>query len=240
LSACTLVEADPASKKLPAPPEAVAAVIAKCGKVRRTIQAPLFSMTSETAGGLVPGVRMPSGTMIASAKPEAARAVHAIVTGYRARLAEIVERAALPHLLPTSNAEAYREVPLGVTAGPRKPALERVFKPMGYSCRGESGSFTLRRRTAANLTLELHLDVGTWGHQVLAIFRVWGLGFKGLLTLPVAANAIAAAQYPIGDADRWQKIVENLGAMVRELERSLVPEIEAAAGPSPEWYQPDA
>jgi hypothetical protein len=54
--------------------------------------------------------------MIASAKPEAARAVHAIVTDYRARLAEIVERAALPHLLPTSNAEAYREVPLGVTA----------------------------------------------------------------------------------------------------------------------------
>jgi len=240
LSACTLVEADPASKKLPAPPEAVAAVIAKCGKVRRTVQAPLFSMTSETAAGLVPGVRMPSGTMIASAKPEAARAVHAIVTDYRARLAEIVERAALPHLLPTSNAEAYREVPLGVTAGPRKPALERVFKPMGYSCRGESGSFTLRRRTAANLTLELHLDVGTWGHQVLAIFRVWGLGFKGLLTLPVAANAIAAAQYPIGDADRWQKIVENLGAMVRELERSLVPEIQAAVGPSPEWYQPDA
>lgn len=240
LSACTLVEADPASKKLPSPPEAVAAVIAKCDKVRRTIQAPLFSMTSETAAGLVPGVRMPTGTMIASAKPEAARAVHAIVTGYRARLAEIVERAALPHLLPMPNAEAYREVPLGVTAGPRKPALERVFKPMGYSCRGESGSFTLRRRTAANLTLELHLDVGTWGHQVLAMFRVWGLGFKGLLTLPVAANAVAAAQYPIGDADRWQKIVENLGALVRELDRSLVPAIEAAAGPSPEWYQPDA
>jgi hypothetical protein len=82
--------------------------------------------------------------------------------------------------------------------------------------------------------------VGTWGHQVLAMFRVWGLGFKGLLTLPVAANAVAAAQYPIGDADRRQKIVENLGAMVRELERSLVPEIEAAAGPSPEWYQPEA
>ena len=151
-----------------------------------------------------------------------------------------MERAVLPHLLPTPGTEAYREVPLGVTAGPRKPALERVFKPMGYSCRGESGSFTLRRRTPANLTLELHLDVGTWGHHVRAMFRVWGLGFKGLLSLPVAANANAHAQYPIGDADRWQKIVENLGALVRELDRSLVPEIEAAVGPSPEWYQPEA
>jgi hypothetical protein len=33
--------------------------------------------------------------------------------------------------------------------------------------------------------------------------------------------------------------VQNLGAMVRELDRSLVPEIEAALGPSPEWYQPE-
>ena len=181
---------------------------------------------------------MPMGAMIASAKPEAARAVQAITADYRARLPEIVERAALPHLLPAPG-EAYRDVAPGVTAGPRKPALVRVFKPMGYTCRGEAGTFTLRRRTAANLTVELSLDVGTWGHSVLAMFRVWGLGFKGLLSIPVSANAMAAGQYPIGDANRWQKIVENLGAMVRELDRSLVPEIEAAVGPSPEWYQPE-
>ena len=150
-----------------------------------------------------------------------------------------MERAALPHVLPALGAEAYSDVALGVMAGPKKPALETVFKPMGYTCRGASGSFTLRRRTAANLTVELHLDVGTWGHKVVAMFRVWGLGFKGLLMIPVSANAIAAAQYPIGDADRWQKIVENLGAMVRELDRSLVPEIEGAVGPSPAWYQPE-
>jgi len=181
------------------------------------------------------------GAMIASAKPEAARAVQAITADYRARLPEIVERAALPHLLhllPAPGEEAYRDVAPGVTAGPRKPALERVFKPMGYTCRGESGTFTLRRRTAANLTVELSLDVGTWGHSVVAMFRVWGLGFKGLLSIPISANAMAATQYPIGDAARWQKIVENLGAMVRELDRSLIPEIEAAVGPSPEWYQP--
>jgi hypothetical protein len=237
LSACALVEADPASKKLPSPATAVTAVLTQCGKARRTVQAPLLSATSETAVGRMPGVRLPMGGMVASANPEAARAVQAITTDYRARLQEIVERAALPHLLPASGAEAHRDAGPGLTAGPKKPALERVFKPMGYTCRGESGSFTLRRRTAANLTVELHLDGGA--PTVVAMFRVWGLGFKGLLSIPVSANAPAGAQYPIGDADRWQKIVENLGAMVRELDRSLVPEIEGAVGPSPEWYLPE-
>jgi len=68
---------------------------------------------------------------------------------------------------------------------------------------------------------------------------VWGLGFKATLMLPISANDLAGGQYPIGDAQRWQKIVENLAALVAELDRSLVPEIEAAAGPSPEWYQPE-
>ncbi len=239
LSACALVEADPAGKKLPSPPAAVTAVLTQCGKARRTVQAPLLSATSEAAVGPVPGVRMTMGGMIASANPEAARAVQAITADYRARLQEIVERAALPHFLPAPGGEAHRDAGPGVTAGPKKPALERVFKPMGYTCRGESGTFTLRRRAAANLTAELRLDVGTWGHSVLAMFRVWGLGFKGLLSVPVSANALVSAQYPIGDADRWQKIVENLGAMVRELDRSLVPEIESAVGLSPEWYQPE-
>ncbi|HYL59884.1 MAG TPA: hypothetical protein VEU51_13530, partial [Candidatus Acidoferrales bacterium] len=237
LSACAMVEADPASKKLPPPPAAVSAVLAQCGKARRTVQAPLLSAGSGAAVGLVPGVRMPTGAMIASAKPEAARAVQAITADYRARLPEVVERAAMPHLLPAPGAEAYRDAGYEVSAGPKKPALERVFKPMGYTCRGESGSFILRRRTAANLTVELQLDGGP--PTVIAMFRIWGLGFKGLLSIPVSANAMANAQYPVGDGERWQKIVENLGAMVRELDRSLVPEIEAAVGPSPEWYHPE-
>jgi len=239
LTASVLVEADPSSKKLPSPAAAVAAVLAACGKVKRTVQAPLLSATGEAGARPVPGVRIPTGQMIASAKPEAARAVQAITADYRARLQEVVARAALPHLLPAPGAEAYRDVALSVTAGPKKPVLERVFKPMGYACKGQSGTFTLRRRTAGNLTVELQLDVGTWGHSVLAMFRVWGLGFKALLSIPVSANGLAGAQYPIGDANRWQKIVENLGALVRELDRSLVPEIEAATGPSPEWYQPE-
>jgi hypothetical protein len=50
---------------------------------------------------------------------------------------------------------------------------------------------------------------------------------------------VVGGQYPIGDAGRWQKIVENLAALVAELDSSLVPEIERAVGPSPEWYQPE-
>jgi hypothetical protein len=235
LSACTVVEVESTSKKVPSPAGPVAAILAACGKIRRTVQAPL---AEKNATDLV-AVRLPSGMAIPSSNPELMRAVHAIGVDYRTRMNQIVERAGLPHILPPSG-EALRDTPLGTVSGPRKPALDRVFKPMGYSCKGGSGTFELRRRTAANLTLEIHLDVGTWGHQVLAFFRVWGLGFKAGLPLPVAAHAVINGQYPIGDADRWQKIVENLGALVAELEKTFVPEIEGAAGPSPEWYQPQS
>jgi hypothetical protein len=235
LSACIILEVDSASKKIPSPSAPVAAVLAACGKIRRTVQAPL---AEKDATDLV-AVRLPSGSVIPSANPEAVRAVQGIVADYRARMREVVERAALPHDLPPPG-EALRPTALDVGVGPKKPALERLFKPMGYSCKGESGTFDLRKRTAANLTLEICLDVGTWGHKVIGFFRVWGLGFKAGLPLPVAANAVIHSQYPIGDADRWQKIVENLAALVAELERSFVPEIEAAAGPSPEWYRPQS
>jgi hypothetical protein len=233
LSACSVVEADPANKKLPPPPPAVAVVLAACGKARRTIQAPLDAKDTAFAP-----VRLPTGAAIPSVNPDVVRTVTGIVAEYRGRLREVVERAALPHDLPPPG-EAW-STPPGVATGPKKPVLERAFKLIGYTCRGDSGTFTLRRRTPSKLTLELHLDVGTWGNSVLAIFRVWGLGFKATLILPVSATAVIGAQYPIGDAARWTKIVENLAALVRELERSFVPPIEAAAGPSPDWYQPES
>jgi hypothetical protein len=145
----------------------------------------------------------------------------------------------MPHDLPAPE-EAIAQMRLEITSGPKKPALEHVFKPMGYTCRGEAGDFALRRRTASNLTLELHVGIGSWGKTVLAMFRVWGLGFKALLSIPPTAKAIVHGQYPVGDADQWQKIAENLGALVGELERTFVPAIEAAAGPSPEWYRPES
>jgi hypothetical protein len=228
VSALTLVEADPAARKLPALPQSIARVLAACGKVKKTIQAPL---------AMGPAAQRPS---IDTVSPEKAAAIRAVVQDYRTRTSEILDRANLPHDLPP-NQEAFA---LGVTSGPKKPGLVRAFTPMGYDCRSESaGSFTLRRRTPGNLTAELHLDVGTWSNNVMAFFRVQGLiegvGFKGSMILPVSRRAVLGGQYPIGGPDRWQQIVDNLAALVAELDRTFVPAIEAISGPSPDWYKPE-
>jgi hypothetical protein len=239
LSACRFTDVEPGAKKLPEPTGPLATVLAACGKAKKTIQAPL----PETLGpGPLPGVRLPTGAAIPSARPEVLPAVKAISVKYRDSIAEVVARAGMPHDLP-GNAQMLDQAK-GVNSGPKKPALERVFKPMGYSVSGgtggATGSFQLRRRTAANSTLELRLDTGTWFHAVMAMFFVYGLGWKATLILPPTQKAVVGGQYMIGDAEQWEKIVDNLGALVAELERTFVPEVEAAAGPSPEWYQPES
>ncbi len=236
LSACTVVEAKPGDRKLPMPADAVATVLAACGKVRKTVQAPL---AESQLTGPAPAVRLPTGVAIASSNPEAAVTVHQIARNYRERIPEIVLLARLPHDLP-SQAEIPPELQSATSAGPKKPQLDRVFKPMGFSCKGGSGSFTLQRRTAANSTVEVYVDVGTWSHRMLAVYKVWGLGWKATVPIPPTARSVAQAQYPIGDAENWLKIVENLGALVAELDRTLVPEIEAAVGASPDWYRPES
>jgi hypothetical protein len=223
LSVYTVVEAEMTDKKLPPLPSSVDAVIKALGKAKKTVQ------LNPLANPLAPG----SGLTI-SIPAENLEAVKAVNGDYRARIREIVAAAEMPHNLPPT-AEALQQN-LGVLAGPRKPALEAAFKPMGYSCAGGSGEFHLKRRTAGNLTVELSLDVGTWSHMVTAMFSVNGAGFRAPLGIPVGPEAWG--QYPIGDATQWQKIVENLAAMVRELDGSFVPAIEQAAGPSPAWYQP--
>ena len=100
--------------------------------------------------------------------------------------------AGMPHNLPP--AAEIRMQNLGVTAGPRKPALVAAFKPMGYDCTGGTGEFHLRRRTAGNLTAELYLDVGTWSHSVTAIFMVHGAGFKASLGIPVGQTAAGSTR----------------------------------------------
>jgi hypothetical protein len=228
VAALTMVEADPAAKKLPKLPDAVAAVLAASGKAKQTIQAPLVAGAP------------PKPQTLETAAPEIAQALRAVVHDYRTRISEVVERARLPHDLPPNQEAA---APLGMTAGPKKPELVRAFTAMGYDCRGESGTFTLRRRTSGNLTAELLLDVGTWSNRVMAIFRVQGLvngiGFKATLILPVARQATVGSQYPMGGPERWRQIVDNLAALVAELDRSFVPAIEAISGPSPDWYRPE-
>jgi hypothetical protein len=233
VSAMAIVEGDPGSKKLPELGPALTAVLAACGKAKKMVQVP-FEPGAQAASRPF----LPQSARESNPNPEAAEKVKAIVANYRARMADVVGRAGLPHDLPP-NIEAAKVIS-GTPSGPKKPALVEVFGPMGYTCWGETGSFALRRRTAANLTVELHLDVGTWSNSILAIFRVWGLGFKATLFPPVSAQAAPMGQYPIGDADRWRKIVENLATLVKELEHSFVAEIEAAAGPSPEWYKPES
>jgi len=223
LAALTSVDADPASKTLPALPEAVASVLAACGKVKSTTQVPL-------AGGPAPSTEHP-------ATPQVVQAIREVVLDYRARIAEIVDRADLPHELPSA-LEALQATGLGDTTGPKKPVLVRAFKPMGYDCTAGTGEFKLRRRTSGGLTAEIHIDVGTWSRSITAGFQLLGLGFRAVLPLPVSKSTIGAGQYKIGDARRWQQIVENLAALVAELDRTFVPAIEAAAGPSPDWYKP--
>ena len=234
LSACVVVEAEPGQKKLPLPPAPIAAILAACGKARKTVQVPL---PDKLEPGPVPALRAPTGVLTASVDPEKAKAVQEVVMRYRQQLAEIVTRAGLPHDLP-ENTEARKMFGPEVTSGPKKPALERVFKPMGYSCKGEAGDFALRRRTASNYNVQVSIGIGSWGHSVTAHYLVWGLGFRALLPLPPTAHGAALGQYPVGDPEYWQKIVENLGALVSELDRTLLSEIETVAGPSPEWYKP--
>jgi len=117
--------------------------------------------------------------------------------------------------------------------------LVRAFKPMGYDCQAERGTFTLRRRTPGNLTVEINLDVGTWSKSLSGSFTVKGVGFSARLRLPVSKRALEGMQYRIGDAATWQKLVDNMAAIVAEFDRTFVPAIEAAAGPAPEWFTPE-
>ncbi len=88
--------------------------------------------------------------------------------------------------------------------------------------------------------MEINLDVGTWSRSLTAGFKVHGLGFTARLPLPVSKRAIGSGQYKIGGAERWQQLVDNLAALVAELDRTFVPAVEAASGPSPEWYTPES
>jgi len=77
----------------------------------------------------------------------------------------------------------------------------------------------------------------------MAIFCVQGLvngiGFKATLILPGARQATVGAQYPMGGLERWRQIIDNLAALVAELDRSFVPAVEAISGPSPDWFRPE-
>ncbi|HEX7137487.1 MAG TPA: hypothetical protein VF219_06560 [Vicinamibacterales bacterium] len=229
LSAFYAVEADAASKKLPEPHAAISAILAGLGKPRKKAQfvapgAPAAPSASTEAGETAPSP---------SVAQEIARIVP-IITKYRSGMQAFIERIGLPHDLPPAG-EA-RLANLGAS-GPLKPTLVEAFKPRGFDCRGGSGTFSLRRRTKENHVVEIDLDVGTWSRSLTFMFHVHGPGFSATLIPPVTPRD-AARQYPIGDTGNWEQIVANMGAIVDELERTFVPEVEDAAGPAPEWFEP--
>jgi hypothetical protein len=217
LSAFYAVDAVATSKKLPDPPAAIAAVLAGFGKPKRTAQ---FVAPTSDAGGL--------------SIPREIALISPIIAKYRRDMQALIERLGLPHDLPSA---ADARLSSRGASGPLKPALVEAFKPRGYTCRGESGTFTLRRRTAANHVVEVEMDVGTWSRSLTLMFRVHGPGFSATLMPPVTARG-HTPQYPIGDTANWTQIVANIAAIVDELERTFVVEIEAAVGPAPQWFEP--
>ena len=201
----------------PAPEGALAVFLAALGKPSKTNRFPMMDFKPAQ-----PGAPVQAGSALAE-----------IVRKYRARLGDLVAGAAMPHSLPD-----LREA-LSVRSAhdrhPLKPTLERYFQPLGYSCKGGVGTFTLRRRTAANHVVEVDLDVGTWSRMVTAFFRVHVPGYCCTWPMPVAPG-VEAGQYPIGDVERWEKIVANLAVLSAHLDRQITPEVDEVAGPAPEWF----
>ena len=231
LSAFYAVEGDATSKKLPNPPIAVATILAGLGKPKRTAQ---FVSPVDPGAPTASADQPAAGSLSAAALPKEIALIMPIITRYRTGMKALIERIGLPHDLPPA-ADA-RLISRGAS-GPLKPTLVEAFEPRGYSCRGGSGTFTLRRRTAAHHVVGMELDVGTWSRSLTVMFQVYGPGFTATLMPPVTARD-DARQYPIGDSDNWKLIVANLAAIVDELDRTFVPEIEAAVGPAPEWFEP--
>jgi hypothetical protein len=237
VAAMRIIEADPTVKKLPAPPPEIATLFAACGKVRKTVQIPMLAAAPQSD---------PAAQAGALEKREAIRSV---VREYRAKIPELLE--ILPHDLPDRLGEAGTQ-PAFETSGPKKPELVCAFRPMGYDCHGETGAFTLRRRTPGNLTVKLRFDVGTWSHSLTAFMQVLGLidgqRFKASLSLPPSRHAARGVvhgveltgQFSIGGPERWHEIVNNLAVLVAELDGSFVPAIEEISGPSPAWFEPDS
>jgi hypothetical protein len=216
LSAIYTVKADPDAADLPPPPAGVAKVIADLGKPRK-------STTS-----VIPAAAEVEST-------DKIQAARTIVSRYRTSMAEIVAQAAPPHQLPELSEVLATAQPAG---GPLKPALVAAFTPAGFDCRGEPGRFVLRRRTMAGNFEILDIDVGTWSRMVTVQYRVHGSGGAVRLHIPVGERAVGALQYPIGDGPSWERIVANVAAVVDELERTFLPEVEEILGGSPDWFEP--
>jgi hypothetical protein len=233
LQALAILEVPASGKKLPPLPAAVQTIFAACGKTQKVNQVALGDTTAPSTAS---GAAAPAAAEPPSPTGDNLQKIAALARDYRTRMPAILESHPLPHQLPPL-ADALK-ANLGQNPGEKKPALVAGFQPLGFRVRGGSGVFTLRRKTPTNLTVELTIDVGTWSNLATARYAVLGPGFSASVPLPVAASAVGASQYPIGDAAQWAKIVANLASLTQALDATLLPEVEALAGPVPEWFEP--
>ena len=215
LGAAYVVEVPEGSRKAPLPGGALGAFLATLGKPRTAAQ---FPITESEEGEKV----------VVKGKQQAPPELVALAARLRERMPELIAGARMPHVIESARVEHGQS--------PLKPALEKHFKPMGYACKGGSGIFTLRRRTAGNHVVEVNLDVGTWSRSLTGHFHIYMPDFQLRLPMPASAE-MHARQCDIGDAERWEKLVENMAAFTAYLDREVVPEVEKAAGPAPSWFE---
>lgn len=215
LGAAYVVEVEQRSRNVPLPPGALGAFLATLGKGRTLAQ---FAIEESEEGEKV----------VVKGKSQAPPELVGLAEKLRERMPELIAAARMPHAIESAKAEN--------AASPLKPALEKHFKPMGYATKGGSGIFTMRRRTAGNHVVEVSLDVGTWSRSLTGHFHVYLPDFAIRLPMP-ASPELNARQCDIGDAERWEKLVENMAAFTRHLDREVVPEVEKVAGPAPAWFE---
>ncbi|HKF46694.1 MAG TPA: hypothetical protein VKB38_05005 [Terracidiphilus sp.] len=215
LGAAYVVEVTEGNRKVPLPGGALGKFVATLGKARTVAQFPIKESEEGEA-------------VVVKGKSQAPPELVALAEQLRARVPELIAGARMPHAIESARAEHAQS--------PLKPALEKHFKPLGYACKGGSGIFTLRRRTAENHVVEVSLDVGTWSRHLTGHFHVYMPDFQIRLPMPASAE-LHAMQCDIGDADRWEKLVENMAAFTAHLDREVVPEIGKVAGPAPAWFE---
>jgi hypothetical protein len=86
--------------------------------------------------------------------------------------------------------------------GPKKPVLLRAFKPMG-DCRSGSGTFTLRRRTAGNLTWQ---STSTSARGPEPHRRLFGHGPGSRRGCHSPSRSAIGAASTVSDAGHWQSL----------------------------------
>ena len=209
--AVVLLDADPGAPSLPPLPASVVTVLDACDRRSATTQAILSGQD-------------PSGKEV----------VAAIRKKTSALLDELAKRIRLPHDIPLRD-DRPPEQP--VTS--YKPILAATVRPLGYECRGGGlGALVCRRRNASNIATRLYLDFGTMRDTLYATWAVAWLDGGLSIRLPSYSYNGWEGMRRVLDETRWRQVVANLATTIAELDRLVLPVVEATARPTPAWYEP--